>query len=73
MSTQQLGKIGLVFLAVYLVVSSLSSIPSSMGQIWSLGIGSAGEAATAAVAVDIRLARFACGHHIGRAAESQRR
>ena len=46
MSTQQLGKIGLVLLAVYLVVSSLSSIPSSVGQIWSLGIGSAGEAAT---------------------------
>ena len=35
-----------MLLAVYLVVSSLSSIPSSMGQIGSLGIGSAGEAAT---------------------------
>ena len=47
MSTQQLGKIGLVFLAVYLVVSSLSSIPSAMGQILSLGIASAEEAAMA--------------------------
>ncbi len=41
MSTQQLGKIGLVFLAIYLVVSSLSGIPVSMGQIWSLRIGNA--------------------------------
>ncbi len=46
MSTQQLGKIGLVLLAVYLLVSSLSSIPSSMGQILSLRIGNAGEAVT---------------------------
>ena len=44
MSTRQLGKVGLVFLAVYLVVSSLSSIPSSMGRVWRIsGIGSTGE------------------------------
>ncbi len=46
MSTRQLGKIGLVFLGIYLVVSSLSSIPSNMGQIWFLGSRGAGEAVT---------------------------
>ena len=59
MSTQQLGKIGLVLLAVYLVVSSLSSIPSSMGQIWSLGIGSAEEAATALAIILLLVVLFA--------------
>ena len=33
----------------------------------------ASQQAIAAVTVDIRLARFACGLHLGRAAESQRR
>ena len=37
MNTRQLGKIGLVFLGVYLVVSSLSAIPSSVGGLWMAG------------------------------------
>ncbi len=59
MSTQQLGKIGLVFLAVYLVVSSLSSIPSAMGQILSLGIASAEEAAMALAIILLLVVLFA--------------
>ena len=59
MSTQQLGKIGLVFLAVYLVVSSLSSIPSAMGQILSLGIASAEEAAMALAIMLLLVVLFA--------------
>ncbi len=34
-------------------------------------VGDAARQAIAAVAADIRLARFACGHHISRAVESQ--
>ena len=59
MSTQQLGKIGLVFLAIYLVVSSLSGIPLSMGQIWSLRIGNATGAVTTIVIMLLLFVLFA--------------
>jgi len=44
-NTRQLGRVGLVFLGVYLVVSSLATFPASMRVFWVLGFPPAGEIA----------------------------
>ena len=59
MSTQQLGKIGLVFLAIYLVVSSLSGIPLAMGQMWSFRVPNATGAVTTIVFMLLSVVLFA--------------
>ena len=59
MSTQQLGKIGIVCLAIFLVVSSLSGIPLAMGQMWSFRVPNATAAVTTIVFMLLPVVLFA--------------
>ena len=59
MSTQQLGKIGIVCLAIFLVVSSLSGIPLAMGQMWSFRVPNATAAVTTIVFMLLSVVLFA--------------